>query len=1339
VKAPSAGSILRRAGERKKLGVLALAAALLTASILLSASASASKSVVNWIGSPGSEGGQFSSPRGVAVNSTGAGGVAAGSTYVADTFNDRIQQFSPSGSFVRAWGYDVIQPGKPGDLGETAFEVCEVAADCKSGTSTSPAIGGMIRNPQGIAVDQATGAVYVTEQNFLRVEKFSASGAFQAAFGKDVVSGGSTATEVCTVASECQAGAAGEAGGEFTFGPTGNIAVAPPGSPDAGDLYVADPGNRRVQHFDSSGAFVAAFGADVENPSGGAAFEVCTVAANCRAGSEGSGNGQFAAESPQRVAVDDAGRIYAVDSGNGRVQRFSPAPAFDTIYGATQLSGSPAPTEIAIDPGAASAGDASDDHVFVVKPNNSPAEQRVKELGTAADPSLIDTHMSGAGIGSVNGLAVNTGSDRLFVSSETGGQRVYLLDTPLSAPTVTTDPVTTTTDTTATVTGNVNPEGGHVVCTLQYATSSDFSGATDVAVPDCETLSLAGGAQAVSGDATGLTPNTTYYVRLRVSRPFVSGSTVASSSQSFASDSVPPVVTEVGAVAVEDTAARLVGTIDPRNAETSYVFEYGSTPALGSSTAPLAVGGGTTPVVVSQVITGLAKDTTYFFRLTATNDFGPTPSPQASLHTRAEPFAPADHRAYEQVSPVYKNFGNAVPGTGSFMPATEYVALNGQAVVYGSQNAFANPPGQILKSMASYVSRRDADGWHTQPVFPNTCAADADNTDFFEFARQVERAAGISPNADYALIPQREYAGCATPPLDPTAPLPATNLYRANFDDDPVSYDLIVPSFDEAPPVQHVASLTGEYIGTSDDFSHIYYGTSAAVANSEAPYGDAFTKLWEWDNGVVRLASVDPSGTPFTGKMSMVTGVGGALQRMSDATNSVSADGSRFFFEAPMNPNNSGPNDIYMRESGVATYNVSESECTVSCGPDEPSQRRQRFRWASADGAVVTFETPAKLLNADTNDAGTNNYGPDLYAYRHSPNPTAESNLTLLSKDNEPADGTSSGFQEVIGMADDGSSVFFIASGQLLAGEPIAPGPKVYRWSWNGGAPTLQYLASAKNEGQHKLEEILSFERRVTRSGDALMMEATARIDPVADHDDDTDVYLWRLGKGWSCISCQTPGSPSSGPSTTGRTGPSVSGIAGTERSVARELVSAMSEDGSRVFFQTQDALVPTDTNGPCSLDTDVGYYTCTDIYEWNDGRISLVTTGTGSRDLGLIGVGESGDDVFFYSAEQLVGWDRDNLIDVYDARVGSGLPEPPPQPAACEGEACRGATSSAPGSSGAGTAVFQGPGNSANNTSKACPKGKRKVRRAGKTTCVKRHPARKHKRAANNNRRTAR
>ena len=56
-------------------------------------------------GSEGSGAGQFNQPASVSINNS------TGDVYVADNGNDRIQQFTEDGDFVRAWGYDVVASG----------------------------------------------------------------------------------------------------------------------------------------------------------------------------------------------------------------------------------------------------------------------------------------------------------------------------------------------------------------------------------------------------------------------------------------------------------------------------------------------------------------------------------------------------------------------------------------------------------------------------------------------------------------------------------------------------------------------------------------------------------------------------------------------------------------------------------------------------------------------------------------------------------------------------------------------------------------------------------------------------------------------------------------------------------------------------------------------------------------------------------------------------------------------------------------------------------------------------------------------------------------------------
>ena len=86
-----------------------------------------SKGVVGFFGGTGSAGGLFSTPGGVAVNDT------SGDVYVVDSGNNRVQELSASGAFIRAWGLGVVSTGQ--DSGGTST-VQQVTIDGTSGTFT---------------------------------------------------------------------------------------------------------------------------------------------------------------------------------------------------------------------------------------------------------------------------------------------------------------------------------------------------------------------------------------------------------------------------------------------------------------------------------------------------------------------------------------------------------------------------------------------------------------------------------------------------------------------------------------------------------------------------------------------------------------------------------------------------------------------------------------------------------------------------------------------------------------------------------------------------------------------------------------------------------------------------------------------------------------------------------------------------------------------------------------------------------------------------------------------------------------------------------------------------
>ena len=122
---------------------------------------------------------------------------------------------------------------------------------------------------------------------------------------------------------------------------------------------------------------------------------------------------------------------------------------------------------------------------------------------------------------------------------------------------------------------------------------------------------------------------------------------------------------------------------------------------------------------------------------------------------------------------------------------------------------------------------------------------------------------------------------------------------------------------------------------------------------------------------------------------------------------------------------------------------------------------------------------------------------------------------------------------------------------------------------------------------------------------------------------------------------------------------------------------NGISEDGGRVFFDTPDPLVPQDTNTrplelnphPDPLYLEHGR----DVYEWENGSIFLISTGTSDEDSYVGDNSSSGNDVFFSTSQGLAPGDTDGGYDVYDARVPRPGDHPPPPPAACEGDVCQG------------------------------------------------------------------
>ena len=213
-----------------------------------------------------------------------------------------------------------------------AFLAPSAAADIVFGGGQG-AGAGQTDNPSAIAVDNASGNVYVADRGNNRIAVFDAGGSFIRAFGWGVDTG-AAALEVCTTASTCQAGLPGSGAGQLKG--AAKIAVDnDPASPSHHDVYVYEESNNRVQKFDPAGAFLRAFGKGVNSGTSGNA-DVCTNAGPptdvCGAGSQGGGAGQFGVR--VQLALGPGGVVYVADSVESasdfdkRIQKFDPSGSF---------------------------------------------------------------------------------------------------------------------------------------------------------------------------------------------------------------------------------------------------------------------------------------------------------------------------------------------------------------------------------------------------------------------------------------------------------------------------------------------------------------------------------------------------------------------------------------------------------------------------------------------------------------------------------------------------------------------------------------------------------------------------------------------------------------------------------------------------------------------------------------------------------------------------------------------------------------------------------------------------------------------------------------------------
>ena len=361
---------------------------------------------------------------------------------------------------------------------------------------------------------------------------------------------------------------------------------------------------------------------------------------------------------PEGIAPGPDGNLWFTESANpGRIGRITTSGTItEFTSGLTQNVG----------PRAITAG--NDGNMYFTEPFNFGKIGEISPSGTITERATPTSFSQPADI--------TTGPDgNLWFSEMANPGRIATMTV---APKVTGGAASAVSEQSATLGASVGPNSQATTYRFEYGTTTAYGSQTS-------SSSAGSGASSapVSSSVNGLSPATLYHFRALATN--ATGTTYGA-DQTFTT-TTPPTATTQPAVAVGLTGATLTGSINPKGQATTYHFDWGETAAYGSKSPSVdaSVGSDSSRHLLEAALSGLTPDSTYHFRIVATNCGGCAEGTSYGADETFTSAAPpsATTEAAEGVGLASATLSGVVNPRGAM---TSYHFDWGETTAYGSQS-----------------------------------------------------------------------------------------------------------------------------------------------------------------------------------------------------------------------------------------------------------------------------------------------------------------------------------------------------------------------------------------------------------------------------------------------------------------------------------------------------------------------------------------------------------------------------------------------------------------------------------------------------------------------------